>query len=93
MTIECFWKKIHMIYVLFTSNYITITAQPFHNRRNEENEAHCPLAEPGSCAAGRVGRGCGSCEFGLYAMDDGTCTQCTAPWLLTVKILRKSGFI
>ncbi|CAJ1411412.1 unnamed protein product [Effrenium voratum] len=40
-------------------------------------QAHCPQGEPGSCLAGRVGRGCGSCEFGTYVLADGSCAPCT----------------
>ena len=32
-----------------------------------KSTTHCPAGEPGSCAPGRVGRGCGSCPVGFYS--------------------------
>lgn len=42
-----------------------------------KSTTHCPAGEPGSCAPGRVGRGCGSCPVGFYSGDHGKCNVCT----------------
>ena len=51
-----------------------------------KDQQHCPKGPPGTCAPGRVRRGCGSCSAGRQASADGSCAECE-PWAVGTWLL------